>query len=88
MASPERLSNWLYQTGITVLHLTPALGQLLQAAGERILPSLRRVFSAGDILTTCDASMIRNIAPNARIFNFYGATETQRAVGYYEIPED
>ena len=31
---------------------------------------------------------IRALAPNATIGCFYGATETQRAVGYYEIPRD
>jgi len=87
MESPERLSNWLRQTGITVLHLTPALGQLLQTVSERILPSLRRVFFAGDVLTTHDTTMIRKSAPNGKVLNFYGATETQRAVGYYEVPE-
>jgi acyl-CoA synthetase (AMP-forming)/AMP-acid ligase II/acyl carrier protein len=30
---------------------------------------------------------IRRLAPNATVGSFYGATETQRAVGYYEIPE-
>jgi amino acid adenylation domain-containing protein len=87
MESPERLSDWLRQTGITVLHLTPALGQLLQTVGERVLPSLRRVFFAGDVLTTRDTTMIRKNAPNAKVLNFYGATETQRAVSYYEVPE-
>ena len=87
MESPERLGNWLRQTGITVLHLTPALGQLLQTVSERTLPSLRRVFFAGDVLTAHDMTMIRKSAPNAKVLNFYGATETQRAVGYYEVPE-
>jgi len=87
MESPERLSNWLRQTGITVLHLTPALGQLMQTVSERILPSLRCVFFAGDVLTTHDTAMIRKSAPNSKILNFYGATETQRAVGYYAVPE-
>ena len=88
MEASERLSNWLRQTGITILHLTPALGQLLQAVSERILPSLRRVFFAGDVLTRQDTIMIRKSAPNAKTLNFYGATETQRAVGCYEIPEE
>jgi amino acid adenylation domain-containing protein len=86
--SPERLTEWLQQTAITILHLTPALGQLLQTSPERTLPSVRRVFFAGDVLTKQDASSIRGLAPHAKIINFYGATETQRAVGYFEIPEE
>jgi acyl-coenzyme A synthetase/AMP-(fatty) acid ligase len=42
----------------------------------------------GDVLTWGEASLIRELAPNATIGCFYGATETQRAVGYYEIPAD
>jgi hypothetical protein len=40
------------------------------------------------VLTKHDFAMTRKIAPNAKIGSFYGATETQRAVGYFEIPED
>jgi amino acid adenylation domain-containing protein len=84
--SPERLTAWLREKAITILHLTPALGQLLQTSPERTLPSVRRVFFAGDVLTRQDANRIRRLAPNAKITNVYGATETQRAVGYFEIP--
>ncbi|MGH7833647.1 MAG: amino acid adenylation domain-containing protein [Candidatus Binatia bacterium] len=88
VSSPERLTEWLQQKAITILHLTPALGQLLQTFHERTLPSARRVFFAGDLLTKHDASSIRGLAPHAKIINFYGATETQRAVGYFEISEE
>ena len=85
---PVRLIDWLEQNEITILHLTPALGQLLLTAGERTIPSVRRVFFGGDVLTIQEISQIRELAPHAKIGSFYGATETQRAVGYYEIPED
>ena len=29
---------------------------------------------------------MHELALNAKIVSFYGATETQRAVGYYQIP--
>ena len=31
---------------------------------------------------------VRRLAPNATVGSFYGATETQRAVGYFEIAND
>ena len=85
---PQALCEWLRANAITVLHLTPALGQLLLTAGVAALPSVRRIFFGGDVLTQGDVARIRALAPNATIGCFYGATETQRAVGYYEIPAD
>jgi amino acid adenylation domain-containing protein len=86
--SPDQLANWLKQNAITVLHLTPALGQLLLTGTEMRLPLVHRVFFGGDVLAMNEVRQIRQLAPNAIIGSFYGATETQRAVGYYEITED
>ena len=83
--APDSLANWLDKNRITVLHLTPALGQLLLAGGERSLAAVRRIFFGGDVLTSDDVRRMHRLAPNAVIGSFYGATETQRAVGYYEI---
>jgi amino acid adenylation domain-containing protein len=83
---PERLTEWLRAHSISVLHLTPALGQLLLTAGIQSLPAVRRVLFGGDVLTAGLVAEIRRALPNAIIGSFYGATETQRAVGYYEIP--
>ena len=85
---PAGLTEWLRENSISVLHLTPALGQLLLTAGTQPLPAVRRVFFGGDVLTRGEVARIRELAPNATIGSFYGATETQRAVGYYEIPLD
>jgi amino acid adenylation domain-containing protein len=86
--SPDQLANWLKQNAITVLHLTPALGQLLLTGTETRLPLVRRVFFGGDVLTTDEVAQIRQLAPNAIVGSFYGATETQRAVSYYEMADD
>jgi amino acid adenylation domain-containing protein len=85
---PERLIEWLRANEISVLHLTPALGELLLTASGQPLPAVRRVFFGGDVLTRREVACIRELVPNATIGCFYGATETQRAVGYYEIPRD
>jgi acyl-CoA synthetase (AMP-forming)/AMP-acid ligase II/acyl carrier protein len=70
------------------VHLTPALGQLLLTAGEKTLPSIRWVLFGGDVLTWREIAQMRQLAPNAKIGSFYGATETQRAVGYFQIPDE
>jgi amino acid adenylation domain-containing protein len=85
--SPERLADWLERNAITILHLTPALGQLLRTVQERTVPSVRRVFFGGDVLTWHDVAQTREFAPNASVVSFYGATETQRAVGHYDVLE-
>ena len=86
--SPDQLIHWIETNSITVLHLTPALGQLLLTAAEISLRSVRRVFFGGDVLSMDEAWRIRRLCPNAIIGSFYGGTESQRAVGYYEISDD
>src|SRR4029077_7426534 len=49
LKSPERLSEWLQEHEITILHLTPALGRLLRTATGQTLPSVRRIFFGGDV---------------------------------------
>jgi amino acid adenylation domain-containing protein len=86
--SSEQLAEWFQQNQITIVHLTPALGQLLLTAGKKTLPSIRWVLFGGDVLTWREIAQIRQLAPNAKIGSFYGATETQRAVGYFQIPDE
>ena len=88
LKSPDLLTQWLEQNEISVLHLTPALGRLLRTSTNKSLPSVRRIFFGGDVLTTEDVTLTRKLAPNSKVVSFYGATETQRAVGYYRFPED
>jgi amino acid adenylation domain-containing protein len=92
MAVPERLRVWLAAVRATVAVLTPAMGQVLterlawgsgRAAGEAFLS---RVFLVGDALTRHNVERLRRLAPGVTCINMYGSTETQRAVGYHEMP--
>ena len=87
LKDPERLAGWLRRHEISILHLTPALGRFLQTAENKILPSVRRVLFGGDLLSSQDIAAMREMAPGAKMTSFYGATETQRAVGYFIIPD-
>ncbi|GAM84142.1 hypothetical protein ANO11243_021350 [Dothideomycetidae sp. 11243] len=82
----DRLAKWASDNGITVTHLTPAMGQILLGSLEPKIHSLESAFFVGDILLKRDCRRLRELAPNVRIKNMYGTTETQRAVSYYEIP--
>jgi len=92
LEAPHRLRAWMKEQQITVANLTPAMSQLLSetvptTTGEQI-ESLRYSFLVGDVLTKRDVSRLKNLAPSITCVNLYGATETQRAVGYYIVPND
>ncbi|HKV06814.1 MAG TPA: amino acid adenylation domain-containing protein [Thermoanaerobaculia bacterium] len=92
MDEPGRLAAWMRREGVTVAHLTPALGQVLTTEAPnrpRVeVPSLRYVFLVGDVLTRRDVARLRRLAPAVTCVNYYGSTETQRAVGYHLAEED
>jgi amino acid adenylation domain-containing protein len=84
MGAPGWLAGWMARERVTVAHLTPAMGQLLaETAVAARMPSLRYAFFVGDVLTWFDVERLHGIAPAVTCVNFYGSTETQRAVGYY-----
>lgn len=82
----DRLAQWASENEVTVTHLTPAMGQILLGSVEPKVPSLHGAFFVGDILLKRDCRRLQELAPNVRIKNMYGTTETQRAVSFYEIP--
>ncbi|KAF2130856.1 large subunit of L-aminoadipate-semialdehyde dehydrogenase [Dothidotthia symphoricarpi CBS 119687] len=81
----EKLAEWMRKYGATVTHLTPAMGQILVGGASAVFPSLHHSFFVGDLLIKRDCRRLQNLAPNVRIVNMYGTTETQRAVSYYEV---
>jgi amino acid adenylation domain-containing protein len=87
-----KLASWMAETGVTVTHLTPAMAQLLcEALSIESAPELERLryaFLVGDVLRHSDVKRLRALAPNVRCVNYYGSTETQRAVSYFEVPDD
>jgi amino acid adenylation domain-containing protein len=83
---PGRLAEWMGRERVTVTHLTPAMGRVLCGVTEGItLSSLRYAVYAGDLLRRQDVRMLRRLAPQVKVVNFYGATETQRAVGHFIV---
>ena len=84
---PFRLARWIRDERIDVLHLTPALGQILASGAEETgpLPRVRHFFFGGDVLSPKLTQQIRRIAPFSRQINFYGATETPQAMSSFEV---
>jgi L-aminoadipate-semialdehyde dehydrogenase len=84
--SYELLAEWMKEHGVTVTHLTPAMGQILVGGAITQFPSLRNAFFVGDLLIKKDCRKLRDLAPNATVINLYGSTESQRAVSFFEVP--
>lgn len=87
--SPGKLVEWLATNKISVCCFTPSMCQLIFAASvaNTTLKSLRLIFFVGESLLRSQVKQLKAIAPNARIINLYGSTETQRAVSYFELPQ-
>jgi amino acid adenylation domain-containing protein len=87
LEAPDRLRTWMRQQEITIANLTPAMAQLLceqfGAGDDETVDSLRYSFLVGDVLTRRDVARLHQLAPSITCVNLFGATETQRAVGYY-----
>jgi amino acid adenylation domain-containing protein len=88
------LADWMAREHVTIAHLTPAMAQLLTqgatgAADEGLTKTpLRYAFTVGDVLTKNDVARLRRMAPGVTCVNFYGSTESQRAVGFYVVPDE
>ena len=86
LASPSRMLAWLRQQAITVVHLTPALSEVLAAGGTGgSLPDLRYAFFGGAPLSGLDTARLRRLAPAVTCVNFYGTTETPQAMSVHVV---
>jgi len=87
--TPGKLADWMQRMQVSITHLTPSMGQLL----ANITPTtqtdniscLRYAFFAGEVLKKHDVEKIHKLAPSLTCVNFYGATETPQAMGYFII---
>ncbi len=92
MLQPGHLARWLVKHAITVMHLTPALGQVMAmttAAQTTVtLPTVRYAFFGGDRLTQQDVHTLKALANDVTCVNFYGTTETPQAMAYHIASPD
>jgi L-aminoadipate-semialdehyde dehydrogenase len=89
IGTPGQLAIWMKKHGITVTHLTPAMGQLLsETVDDTKVETLRVALFVGDKLTKRDVLRLRKVAPQVLAVNMYGSTETQRSVSYYPVPSN
>ncbi|HEV2735933.1 MAG TPA: amino acid adenylation domain-containing protein, partial [Longimicrobiaceae bacterium] len=88
LGTPGYLARWTAAEGITVVHLTPAMGQLLGSPGEAPPLPLRHAFWGGEKVRFSDASALAERAPRVESVVFYGTTETPQAISFFPVPRD
>lgn len=92
--SPGWIASWLRGEGVTVAHLTPAMGRLLletprtSVDADAPIDSLRLAMFIGEPLTRDIVDRLHSRAPGVTVVNLYGTTETQRASGYRVVARD
>jgi amino acid adenylation domain-containing protein len=82
LGTSGKLDSWFTDNAITVAHLTSAMAQVLDDSARQRIPTVRRVFFAGDLLKMRDVERLHKWMPAAQIINFYASSESQRASGY------
>jgi amino acid adenylation domain-containing protein len=85
--SPLDLYEWLLVQRISFFHCTPQLLRLV-TSGQGVqaqLTALQRVFCGGDVLLAAHVQALTNIAPSAKLVNFYGSSETPQAMAFHEV---
>lgn len=87
MADPKALRSLLTVARCNVLRLSPASARLLTTGMEtaRDFDDLRAVFWGGERLPHRVVDRWRDLFPNVRQFNVFGATETPQAFLIHEI---
>ncbi|WP_264312776.1 amino acid adenylation domain-containing protein [Pseudomonas putida] len=88
LTDPSRLAAWIHDHGVSVIHLTPPLGKLIETGARmngQVFERLRYLFWGGDALSPTLYQQICAIAPNATSVNFYGTTETPQAMAFHVL---
>ncbi|RLT97980.1 non-ribosomal peptide synthetase [Ketobacter sp.] len=87
MLNPEALFQWYAENQISVSHLTPSMARMLldTAPADAQLDRLRLLGIGGDRLPRKVVAQLTELAPDARIAAFYGATETPQVMATFDV---
>lgn len=79
---PHRLNSWINKNSISVIHQTPSL---LRMMSTDTMESVRLIGFGGEKLTHSSIGTAKELLPNARLLNFYGASETPQVMAFYDV---
>ncbi|MEG1039057.1 MAG: amino acid adenylation domain-containing protein [Pseudomonas sp.] len=88
LINPAALAAWIHHQQVSVIHLTPPLGKLIETGARlngQVLNRVRYLFWGGDALSPLLHEQMCAVAPMAAQVNFYGTTETPQAMAFHEI---
>ena len=94
LAAPDRqldmpyLAALIAEEQVSVLNCVPSLLRGLLAEPTLAAERLRYVACGGEAMTAELARRLREVAPHARLGNYYGPTETTLNATYYEVPPE
>ncbi|MBL4658905.1 MAG: non-ribosomal peptide synthase/polyketide synthase, partial [Alcanivoracaceae bacterium] len=80
--------SWIKQQQISVMHLTPAMAEVITIEGIIPSESVKSILLTGEALRADITNGLRQFNSSVEIYNCYGASESQRAATYYRIPKD
>lgn len=82
-----RLVEWLKETRPTICHLTPQMATVVGVGTKNndFVDSIKFFFCGGDNLKKEHLNYLKNVTSDAKVINFYGASETPQAIAYYEV---
>lgn len=86
------LFEYLKKNNISVANITPSLAEAIILGAKRHpnkkLEHLRFLFFGGERLRKTTVQTLKKIAPNCRIVNYYGTTETPQGMSFIEYSEE
>lgn len=88
LVDPAALAAWIDCHHVSVMHLTPPLGKLVETGARingQVFKHVRYLFWGGDALSPQLHQQVCAVAPVAAQVNFYGTTETPQAMAFHAI---
>ncbi|HEO6694112.1 TPA: amino acid adenylation domain-containing protein [Streptococcus agalactiae] len=86
------LFRYLKENNISVANITPSLAEVIILGAKRHpnkeLSHLRFLFFGGERLRKSTVQALKKIAPNCRIVNYYGTTETPQGMSFIEYSDE
>ena len=83
-----QFGDWLKKQQVSIMHLTPAMAEVMAIEGIQQTESIKAILLTGEALRADTVQSLRGFNSSIQLFNCYGASESQRAATYYQIPKD
>ncbi|PWK61140.1 AMP-binding protein [Roseicyclus mahoneyensis] len=83
---PAKVATVSRREGATLIYAVPTVYAMIARLHETAMPAFRWVLFAGEVMSAPTLQALRRFAPNARLANLYGPSETN-VVTWHEVTE-